>query len=350
MTKNQKKNTQKKVLDYVPVFDMAVLFDTDQAAFEKFAKNQFGPATSADGFCRWALTPEIKDLEDAHFDKALLFHALPEKIKQGFRSDVEQMGYKGLNTAAKRRKAGAVPDEKTYFMLEQGIGRTFNAVSENVLINKVTGQHINDYVPGYIDSVLDLMVARQAIAKRVVEAVEIYLDVPAQSIAQYIDNGHHAQRDLYYPPCANPRQGAMRIDTHQDRGLLTLLRAEQGIEVQDQQGAWHKLETQQGEWISNGGLQLEIFSNGLYQAAPHRVAMPDDLADRQKPRYANPWFGGSRLDTLIQPLAELVAKTGQNNFPYALTAKALQGVGTRQYAEENEKLKKNKPNDPAPKP
>jgi isopenicillin N synthase-like dioxygenase len=344
------KNKQKKVLDYVPVFDMALLFDADQAAFKKFAKNQFGPATSANGFCRWTLTPEIKVLEDAHFEKALLFHALPEAVKQGFRSDVEQMGYKGLKTVAKRRKKNAVPDQKTYFMIEQGLGRAFNQVSQNVLVNKDDGKHINDYVPGYADSILDLMVARQGVAKRVLEAVALYLDVTQDSLAQYIDGGKHAQRDLYYPPCQNPQQGAMRIDTHKDKGLLTLLRAENGLEVLDQKDVWHALETQQGEWISNGGLQLEIFSNGLYRAAPHRVKMPDDLAERQKPRYANPWFGSSRPATLVTPLQELVSKTGQNNYPYAMTVDDLGALGTRQYIEENDKLKNQKINDLGPKP
>jgi isopenicillin N synthase-like dioxygenase len=329
----------KRALDYVPVFDMARLLNTNDTDFTAFAKNEFGPLTSANGFCRWALTPEVKALEDAHFAKAQLFHALPEDVKKGFVSDVEQMGYKGLNTAAKRRKKGAIPDEKTYFMLEQGLGRAFNQVSQNVLVNKDTGRHIDSYVPGYADAILDLMMARQNIAKRVLEGIALYLDVQQQSIAQYVDGGHHAQRDLYYPPCQNPTPGAMRIDTHQDRGLLTLLRAENGLEVQDEQGTWHALETQQGEWISNGGLQLEIFSNGFYRAAPHRVKMPDDLAERQKPRYANPWFGGSRLDTVVAPLPELVAQTGQNNFPYAIRAKALAEIGTRGYSEENDKLK-----------
>jgi isopenicillin N synthase-like dioxygenase len=330
----------KRALDYVPVFDMGRLLHSNATDFTNFAKNEFGPQTSANGFCRWALTPDVKALEDAHFAKAQLFHALPEDIKKGFVSDVEQMGYKGLNTAAKRRKKGAIPDEKTYFMLEQGIGRAFNQVSQNVLVNKNTGKHIDDYVPGYAAAILDLMVARQKIAERVLDAVALSLDVPEHAISKYVDGGHHAQRDLYYPPCQNPTPGAMRIDTHQDRGLLTLLRAENGLEVQDDQGAWHALETQQGEWISNGGLQLEIFSNGFYRAAPHRVKMPDDLAERQKPRYANPWFGGSRLDTVIAPLPELVAQTGQNNFPYAIRAKALAEIGTRGYSEENDKLKK----------
>lgn len=334
------KNTGKRALDYVPVFDMARLLNSNDQDFLNFAKSEFGPATSEDGFCRWALTPEVQALEDAHFAKAKLFHALPEKVKQGFVSDVEQMGYKGLKTAAKRRKKGAVPDEKTYFMLEQGIGRAFNQASQNVLVNKDTGKHIDDYVPGYAEAILDLMVARQKIAKRVLQAVAVYLDVPEDSIAKYVENGHHAQRDLYYPPCKNPRQGAMRIDTHQDRGLLTLLRAEDGLEVEDKNGVWHKLETQQGEWISNGGLQLEIFANGLYRAAPHRVAMPDKLEDRQKARYANPWFGGARADTMIAPLSELVAQTGQNNFPYAIRAEDLADLGTRKYTEDNEQLKK----------
>lgn len=330
----------KRALDYVPVFDMARLFTTDAAAFADFAKNEFGPTTSDNGFCRWALTPEIKKLEEAHFEKAKKFHALPEDVKKGFVSDAEQMGYKGLKTEAKRRKKGAIPDEKTYFMLEQGLGRTFNEVSRNVLVNKNTGKHIDDYVPGYSDSILDLMDARQNIAKRILEAVALYLDVPADSISQYVDGGKHAQRDLYYPPCQNPQKGVMRIDTHQDRGLLTLLRAENGLDVQDKNGVWHALETQQGEWISNGGLQLEIFSNGLYRAAPHRVRMPDDMAIRLQPRYANPWFGSARGETIIAPLADLVARTGQNNFPYAIRERSLASMGTRQYTDENEKLKK----------
>ena len=329
----------KRVLDYVPVFDMARLLDNDEQAFANFAKNEFGPMTSANGFCRWALTPEIEKLEQAHFDKAQKFHALPEDVKQGFTSDVEQLGYKGLKTKAKRRKKGAVPDQKTYFMTEQGLGRAFNAVSQNVLVNKDTGKHIDDYVPGYAEAILDLMEARQNVAKRVLKAVALYLDVPADSIAQYVDGGKHAQRDLYYPPCENPQKGAMRIDTHQDKGLLTLLRAENGLEVLDKQGVWHALETQQGEWISNGGLQLEIFSNGMYRAAPHRVKMPDDLAERKKPRYANPWFGSSCPGTMVAPLSELVQKTGQNNYPYAISVDDLAALGTRQYSEENDKLK-----------
>ena len=334
------KNTGKRAIDYVPVFDMAQLFSTDAAAFADFAKNQFGPLTSDNGFCRWALTPEVRTLEEAHFEKAKKFHALSEDIKKGFVSDAEQMGYKGLKTDAKRRKKGSVPDEKTYFMLEQGLGRAFNEVSRNVLVNKDTGKHIDDYVPGYSDSILDLMEVREKVAKRVLEAVALYLDVPADSIAQYVSGGKHAQRDLYYPPCQNPKKGVMRIDTHQDKGLLTLLRAENGLDVLDKQGVWHELDTQQGEWISNGGLQLEIFSNGLYRAAPHRVRMPDDMATRLKPRYANPWFGSARPDTIVAPLADLVSRTGQNNFPYAIRANALGDMGTRVYSEENDKLKK----------
>lgn len=333
-------NQKKRALDYVPVFDMARLLNSDQAVFENFAKNEFGPLTSGNGFCRWALTPEIKKLEENHFEKAKLFHALPETVKKGFVSDVEQMGYKGLKTKAKRRKKGSVPDQKTYFMTEQGLGRAFNDVSKNVLVNKDTGKHIDEYVPGYADSILDLMVARQAVAKRVLEAVALYLDVPQDSLSKYIDGGKHAQRDLYYPACEKPSNDVMRIAEHQDKAMLTLLRAENGLEVLDKQGIWHVLETQKGEWISNGGLQLEIFSNGLYRAAPHRVKMPDKLEDRKKARYANPWFGQSAPGTMVAPLTDLVNKAGQDNFPYAIKVDDLAELGTREYSEKNEKMKK----------
>ncbi|KVH97389.1 Non-heme dioxygenase N-terminal domain-containing protein [Cynara cardunculus var. scolymus] len=111
----------------------------------------------------------------------------------------------------------------------------------------------------------------------------------------------------YYPACLNPEL-TIGVGCHSDLGMLTVL-------LQDDIGGLYVKKGENEEWIQippvhgalviNIGDSLQIFSNGRYKSAEHRV-----LTTSVKSRVSVPLFISPLAVAKVGPAAELVARDG----------------------------------------
>lgn len=120
----------------------------------------------------------------------------------------------------------------------------------------------------------------------------IYRDAPNQHI-----------KIIRYPgsDAATNGQG---VGAHKDSGFLTfvLQDAEEGLEIEAQDGTWIKARPLQNSFVVNIGELLELATNGYLRATVHRVVAPPPGAER----LAVAFFLGAQHDATV-PLLTLPA-------------------------------------------
>lgn len=111
-------------------------------------------------------------------------------------------------------------------------------------------------------------------------------------------------------PTGNTVDGIIRSDpsstqgvgAHKDSGWLTLLAPSAdvgGLEGQDFTGSWLSIPHVENSIIVNFGQQVEFLTNGIVQAATHRVVSnPSGTKDR----FSVAFFSSPALNTYLQPL------------------------------------------------
>jgi isopenicillin N synthase-like dioxygenase len=119
----------------------------------------------------------------------------------------------------------------------------------------------------------------------------------------YFDSAFEAPMALlrgnYYP--ARPAWATAQdfgIAAHTDYGCLTLLATDgtPGLEVRKRGGGWMPLSAPPGEFIINFGEMMEIWSDGVVKATPHRV-----IGTRRE-RLSIPLFFNPSVDTNVAPI------------------------------------------------
>ncbi len=88
------------------------------------------------------------------------------------------------------------------------------------------------------------------------------------------------------------------IATHTDYGCLTLLATDgaPGLEVRKRGGGWIAVSAPPGEFVINFGEMLEMWTNGIVKATPHRVV------GTQAERISVPLFFNPNHDANVAPL------------------------------------------------
>ena len=106
-------------------------------------------------------------------------------------------------------------------------------------------------------------------------------------------------RGNFYP--ARPAWAGAKdfgIATHTDYGCLTLLATDgaPGLEVRKRGGGWIPLSAPPGEFVINFGEMMDVWTDGLVRATPHRVI------GGSNPRLSVPLFFNPSHDTNIAPM------------------------------------------------
>ena len=150
---------------------------------------------------------------------------------------------------------------------------------------------------------------RPVISRYYADACTVALDVlrgVAEAIGSsrdYFDAGFKAPMALlrgnFYP--ARPAWAGAKdfgIATHTDYGCLTLLATDgaPGLEVRKRGGGWIPLSAPPGEFVINFGEMMEVWTDGLVRATPHRVI------GGSNPRLSVPLFFNPSHDTNIAPM------------------------------------------------
>ena len=150
---------------------------------------------------------------------------------------------------------------------------------------------------------------RPVISRYYADACTVALDVlrgVAEAIGSprdYFDAGFKAPMALlrgnFYP--ARPAWAGAKdfgIATHTDYGCLTLLATDgaPGLEVRKRGGGWIPLSAPPGEFVINFGEMMDVWTDGLVRATPHRVI------GGSNPRLSVPLFFNPSHDTNIAPM------------------------------------------------
>ncbi len=93
------------------------------------------------------------------------------------------------------------------------------------------------------------------------------------------------------------------LGAHTDAAIITLLFQDQvgGLQTKNQNKQWVDIQPKSGAIIVNLGDIMQVWSNDRYRAAVHRI-LPLNTSERM----SIPYFYNPKLDTLIEPIAELV--------------------------------------------
>lgn len=147
--------------------------------------------------------------------------------------------------------------------------------------------------------------ALDRIAFDLLQAVELHLRLPADTLTDMAQDGETLFRAIHYPTIEGAPEAA-RSWAHTDINLITLLIAgtQPGLEVQTVDGEWIPVNETPGSIVVNVGDMLELFlrkrfGSRVYPSTMHRVVNPP--ASRNTVRYSAPFFVHARGEVVLDP-------------------------------------------------
>lgn len=167
-------------------------------------------------------------------------------------------------------------------------------------------------VPALRGAVLDYLDAMGAVARSVLRAVAVSLDLDAEFFA----SGYTAEptvlfRIFHYPPSAVGAGDEWGVGEHTDYGLLTLLAQDThgGLQVRTP-GGWVAAPPLPGAFVCNIGDMLAHVSGGRYRSTPHRVLNTSGHDRLSFPFFFDPGFdaeigGGTYGDYLTAKVSKV---------------------------------------------
>jgi isopenicillin N synthase-like dioxygenase len=143
------------------------------------------------------------------------------------------------------------------------------------------------------------------VADALVELIAEGLGDSAGEMASALWPAHTSYLRLNYYPLGDPlavetgSEADLGIHHHTDAGALTVLLQDgvSGLQVY-RDGRWHDVEPLPGAFTINIGDMVQVWSNDLYRAPPHRV-----LAMTSAERISIPFFHNPAYSAEIRPLA-----------------------------------------------
>ena len=169
-------------------------------------------------------------------------------------------------------------------------------------------------LPGFKEHCIKLYKELHSVAvKHILEALLIGLETDPKAVKKFQnfhtgDNNH--LRLLHYPPFDETKVDRKYLDrcgAHTDFTSFTILFQDSvgGLEFEDRsnKGTFMPAVPEEGTLYLNVGDLLEIFSNGYYPAASHRVQIPPSNPDSNfaPGRYSIAYFISMAEDDLIEP-------------------------------------------------
>lgn len=145
-----------------------------------------------------------------------------------------------------------------------------------------------------------------ALARKLVSAVALSLDLPADYFESIHSKPITIQRLLHYPPQqGDVTQEEIGIGAHTDYGFLTILNQDAvgGLQVRNLDGDWISAPPVEGTFIINIGDLVQTLTNGRYTSTVHRVINTSGAE-----RYSIPFFIDANYDAHIEPLPSCVSE------------------------------------------
>ena len=240
-----------------------------------------------------------RDLIARAFAEARRFHAQPMAAKQAVLMNRHNNGYMAMsryNVRTSRVSGPALPDLNEAFFVKR------ERPSDDPLV--VSGRRFagpNEWpadLPGFFETVQAYTAAVDDLARRLLPALALSLDLPAEYFAAAFAESQFSFRLSHYPR-AEPEADQYGIAPHTDANFMTFLAQSEvpGLQIMAPSGDWHDVAYVPDSFVVNTGDILHRWTNGRFVSTAHRALPPSG-----GPRYAIPYFIGPHLDTEISCL------------------------------------------------
>ena len=294
----------------IPTLDIR-RYDSDRANFVAelgAAYREWGFA----GICGHGIAQSMVDGAYAVFQR--LF-ALPPEVKMKYRVEGGggARGYTpfGVETAKDSKYA----DLKEFWHVGREIPRDSKYAA--VMASNLWPVEVH----GFREYAYALYQALDALGSRVLRALALHIDLPANYFDDKTNFGNSILRPIHYPPITAHDIPNVRAGAHEDINLITLLvgASAQGLEVRSHADEWVPFTAHDDTIVVNIGDMLQRLTNHVYPSTTHRVANPHGESVRQ-PRYSVPFFLHTNPDVLIDVLPSCVDAAHPNRYPQPITA------------------------------
>jgi len=282
----------------IPLIDLALLDDGTAASLERLAAD-LRHALEDVGFFIIVNHRVAPDLIARTFAEARRFHAQPMAAKQAVLMNRHNNGYmamKRYNVRTSRVSGDAKPDLNEAFFIKRE-----RPADDPLVVAERRFAGPNEWpadLPGFREAVLTYTDALDRMAKRMLPAVALAVDMPADFFDAAFAESLFSFRMSHYPK-AEPEAGQYGIAPHTDANFFTFLAQSEvpGLQMMASSGAWHDVPYVPNSFVVNSGDILHRWTNGRFVSTAHRALPPTN-----GPRYAIPYFFGPHLDTEIRCL------------------------------------------------
>ncbi|MGA9867089.1 MAG: 2OG-Fe(II) oxygenase family protein [Acetobacteraceae bacterium] len=297
----------------IPVIDIADYLAGRQGALDALA-GRFHDALTSVGFL--VLTghdvPPVA-IERTFADAGRLL-ALPVERKLALRMNEHNNGYMALGRYAvwtSDVNTNDQPDlnEAFFFKRERGTDDPLRRSGRRFVGPNVWPEEAE--LPGLRAGVLDYMATMDHLARRLLPALAVALDLQPGFFDAAFTDSHFSFRLSHYPPMkAAPNQ--FGIAPHTDANFMTFLAQTDvpGLQVRMPSGDWLDVPYVPGSFAVNSGDMLHRWTNGRFKSTPHRALPPVG-----RDRYAIPFFLGPAFDCRIECLPSCAGPTDPSRWP-----------------------------------
>ena len=190
---------------------------------------------------------------------------------------------------ARSRGVAAPPDQKESF--NGGPARAPRGLTDPEALGFCFAPTIWPDAPeGFREAWSAYYAAMEDLARRIMRAFAVALDLPEDFFSSFIDAPVSALRALNYPALPRPpKPGQMRAGAHTDYGSLTILLPQagsRGLEILAPDGNWIEVRPRPGTFIVNIGDLMARWTNDRWTSTLHRVAIPQDGGAERRQSFA----------------------------------------------------------------
>lgn len=229
-----------------------------------------------------------QSLIDATFAEAKRFHAQPLERKLEIRLNEFNIGYlpmRGGITRHSALNANNKPNVNEAFFLARELAPDHPDVVAGKPY-KCLNKWPRD-LPGFREACLAYASALEKLARSLVPAYALALDLPADGLDAAFADPMFKLRMTHYPPQPPDADNEFGLAPHTDTSFMTLLAPNKvaGLSIRSPRGRWIDAPPIEGAFLVNGGDMLRRWTNDRFLATPHRVVNRTGAE-----RYALPFF------------------------------------------------------------
>ena len=275
---------------------------------------RLGEGYAAYGFCGVIGHGIEAQVIDEAYAAVRAFFALPTAVKKQYVMDNGgARGYTplGVETA----KGSRYPDLKEFWQVGREIAGP--TACHRAYYDNVWPSEVEQFRP----CLYRLFEQLEALAVRILSALALYLNLPADYFAEKVNLGNSVLRALHYPGITEPATRSLRAAPHEDINLITLLVGSNssGLEILTHDGEWIPVQSAADTIVVNIGDMMQRLTNHKLPSTTHRVVNTPQAYDGDS-RYSIPFFCHPNPDFLIESLPSCVGPGHPNRYPKPITA------------------------------